>query len=54
MKKHKTPYDQAASIYFDHCGIVPSLNEITDLWHKYAIDWKKFDSFRDWLFYNID
>jgi len=52
MKKTRTTYDEAIGIYATFYGMAPTVKEITDLWHRYANEWKHFNGFTDWLTYN--
>ncbi len=54
MKKVKTSYDQAVQAYTEFFGKSPTVNEINDTYHKYALDWKHFENYTDWLMYNTD
>ena len=48
MKK-RTTFERSVSIYNEIVGNPPSFSEITDLWHRYANNWKQYDGFADFL-----
>jgi len=52
MKKIKVTYEQAVEEYKSVYGEDPTFNEITDLYHRYANEWRHFDGFIDWLAYH--
>jgi hypothetical protein len=49
--KTKTSYEEAIKLYKMQYGVEPTVNTITNLWHRYAGEWKHFDGFVDWLAY---
>ena len=52
MKKQRTTYEQAIAIWTAHHGTEPTYTQITNSWHRYANEWKHFDGYADWLYYN--
>lgn len=49
MRKIKTTYEQAIKEYNEYYGECPTVNQINNLYHKYAVCWKPYDGFIDWL-----
>jgi hypothetical protein len=53
-KKTKTSFEQAAIDYKQVFGVTPNDRELTNLYYEYGKNWKQYDSFTDWLNYNVE
>ena len=51
MKNKRTTFETAIEIYNKLTGSAPTEIIITNLWHVYAGEWKKWNGFEEWMVY---